>query len=83
MEVLVSTGENMNNMRQRTSLKAKITSSASSPLAIVIRVPVTCTSLSCSANRAQDMRPRPTATPRTWELLVLSGSERDSRGSRT
>lgn len=50
-------------MRQ-TSRRAKITSRASLPVGNVISVPVTAVPSVSSASSAQDIRPRPTATPR-------------------
>lgn len=40
-----------------------MTSSASWPVPSLIKVPVTVTLSLSSANKAQDIRPRPTATP--------------------
>jgi hypothetical protein len=62
-EIIIIKGCNENDEDEKwvdvpTSFSAKITSEASSPLPIVITVPVTCTPpVSSSANNAQDMLP--------------------------
>jgi hypothetical protein len=85
-------------MVERTSRRAKMTSSDSFPVPCVTTVPVTATLSLSPATNAQDIKPRPTATPfdgsagvlavepeldAALEIFTGAGAEFDSRGSRT